>query len=694
MTMERDDYLYDIFISYRHKPLDGAVASKAIQWLESYKLPGPQQRQGLSGVRRVFRDTEELSVSGVLSDTIAKALNGSRNLVVICSPDTPESEWVDKEVSTFIELGRANHIYALLIEGNTNTSFPKSLKTVADIQSRTLDAREGDKRHILTEMRQALLPVIARCAGCTEADLRRADRLRATARTTLRYAGSACLFVLVLGVSLLLWQTADRYRAAAAAEQSATMSLIDSLTYDLPAALSGLPGTYGPISGMLTENVAQINEILEVSADANTVNREKAANLEKLARVYAIMGDSSKAAESSRQAVALYEALYEETEEDGALADYASGLSNLANRLGEQGGFAEADALLEKAIDLQGLLAAGDQDYMADMGRYYHNRAVNTIDMGDLRGAARQAEDSLAVIESLAEKGAKGLGDDIISICRTLGSCYGRLAEYGAADEALQKAMSIALANIEDSDTRGNRRTLAAAYSSVASNFSLWGNPGESARYHLLAIEQYKALAEDTDNKEAIRALADAYSNHGISLNTFGDYGEAHEYYVLALDIYSELALDGNPRIQAGYAAVYYALAENALDAADYTEAKAYYDESLALYEPVADTLGYRYKAEFLAKRSYYKIIFGNDKAGALEDSLSAMELVPDSTLIRIIHAYALMYNNEYDDCMALFEALAAQGENERQNIREDFNVLRAMGLDHPYMKDIEVLIG
>ena len=691
--MERDGYQYDIFISYRHKPLDGAVASGAIQWLESYKLPDRQQRQGLSGVRRVFRDTEELSVSGTLSDTIAEALNSARNLIVICSPDTPASEWVDKEVSTFIELGRENHIYALLIEGNKDISFPPSLKKVADISSRTLDAREGDKRHILIEMRQALIPVIARCAGCTEADLRRSDRLRAMAQTTLRYAGGACLFALVLAVSLMLWQTADRYRAAAAAEQSAAMSLIGSLTYDLPAALSGLPGTYGPISGMLSYNVVKINEILEVSSDIHTVNREKAANLEKLARVHAIMGDSMEAATSSSQAVELYKALYEETGTKESLSDYASGLNNFANRLGEQGDFVKAGALLETAIALQEKIASDSADYKADLGRYYHNIAVNNINTGDFRQAALQAEQSLDIIEELAASGEPFLESDIIAICRTLGSCYGRLAEYGEADLALQKALSIAQAQIQESGTRANHRILAAAYSSLASNYSLWGNPDETSYYYRLAIEQYEMLAEDTDNKEALRSLGNAYMNLGVSLNTFGSYNKAHYYYNLALVIYGELAKDGNPLAQAQYAGVYYAMAENALDAAAYKKARTWYEKCLALYEPVAESLGNRYHAEYLAKRSYYKIVFAKDRAGALEDSTEAMGMLP-STLVRIIHAYALMYNNEYDSCIMLAAEVAAQGENERQNIREDFAVLRAMGFDHPYMKDIEALMG
>ena len=49
-------------------------------------------------------------------------------LVVVCSAETPSSEWIDREVGIFIELGRADRIYPLLISGDPEHSFPPSLK--------------------------------------------------------------------------------------------------------------------------------------------------------------------------------------------------------------------------------------------------------------------------------------------------------------------------------------------------------------------------------------------------------------------------------------------------------------------------------------------------------------------------------------------------------------------------------------
>ena len=116
-------FRYDVFLSYRHMPLDTAVTKKVFSWLEGYKLPASVRSQGKREIKRVFRDQEELPLSGILTETIDEALSSSEILIVICSADTPSSRWVDREIEMFSELGRQEHIY-----GDFEASFPPTLK--------------------------------------------------------------------------------------------------------------------------------------------------------------------------------------------------------------------------------------------------------------------------------------------------------------------------------------------------------------------------------------------------------------------------------------------------------------------------------------------------------------------------------------------------------------------------------------
>ena len=78
-------YTYDVFFSYRHKPLDSQITEKLFNMVESYRLPEPLRARGCQDVHRAFRDTEELAVSRILTDTIDKALHSTNCLVVVCS---------------------------------------------------------------------------------------------------------------------------------------------------------------------------------------------------------------------------------------------------------------------------------------------------------------------------------------------------------------------------------------------------------------------------------------------------------------------------------------------------------------------------------------------------------------------------------------------------------------------------------
>ncbi len=124
-------YKYDAFISYRHTEPDKAIAEKLHRMLETYKVPKAVIKMGSQKkVGRVFRDREELPTSSNLADSIQEALENSEHLIVICSPRTPHSQWVCKEIETFSELHGHDRILALLIEGEPEESFPDQLRLV------------------------------------------------------------------------------------------------------------------------------------------------------------------------------------------------------------------------------------------------------------------------------------------------------------------------------------------------------------------------------------------------------------------------------------------------------------------------------------------------------------------------------------------------------------------------------------
>ena len=135
---------YIAFISYRHTELDKKVAKRIHGMIESYVIPkelrssASYQNEDAVGVKnnkklgKVFRDEEELPVSSNLTESIQTALDHSKFLIVICSPDTPESIWVEREIAYFIEHHDRDHVIGVLVEGTPDKSFPKLLTEITE----------------------------------------------------------------------------------------------------------------------------------------------------------------------------------------------------------------------------------------------------------------------------------------------------------------------------------------------------------------------------------------------------------------------------------------------------------------------------------------------------------------------------------------------------------------------------------
>lgn len=130
--MIEEKYQYFAFISYQRR--DEEWAKWLQHKLEHYRLPS-----NLNGrtdlpkeIRPVFKDTSELT-PGNLPEQIHLALEQSKFLIVICSPRSAQSEWVNKEVETFMSMGRTDSIIPFIIDGRPFSSnseeecFPQAI---------------------------------------------------------------------------------------------------------------------------------------------------------------------------------------------------------------------------------------------------------------------------------------------------------------------------------------------------------------------------------------------------------------------------------------------------------------------------------------------------------------------------------------------------------------------------------------
>lgn len=103
--------LYDAFISYKHGG-DRPVASGLQTVLQSLGKPWWRRR-----TMRIFRDDTTLVPSHQLWASIEKALTQSRNLILIASPESADSPWVEKEVAYWLANRKLDSLYIALTAG-------------------------------------------------------------------------------------------------------------------------------------------------------------------------------------------------------------------------------------------------------------------------------------------------------------------------------------------------------------------------------------------------------------------------------------------------------------------------------------------------------------------------------------------------------------------------------------------------
>ena len=173
---------YDAFISYRHTPLDMEMAKKIHSALETYHIPASvRKKTGKKKIERIFRDQEELPIGSDLNDNISSALEGSEFLIVICSPDTPGSYWVGKEIDTFISLHGREHILAVLVAGEPCDSFPPQLLVDDEgnaVEPLAADVRADNPKERKKLFKTEILRLAAPIIGCSYDDLKQRHRER------------------------------------------------------------------------------------------------------------------------------------------------------------------------------------------------------------------------------------------------------------------------------------------------------------------------------------------------------------------------------------------------------------------------------------------------------------------------------------------------------------------------------------
>ena len=197
---------YKAFISYSHQ--DEPHAAWLHRALESYRIP--RRLVGLDGqhgtvpgkLTPVFRDRDELASATDLSEKITSALNESESLIVICSPASAQSRWVNEEIRHFRNSGKADRIFCIVVDGDPQSDepgkacFPSAL--LENEESLGHEPLAADIRKWADGKHLAKLKLVAGILGIRLDELRRRELQRK--RKVQAVAGFAAAAVIALAI--------------------------------------------------------------------------------------------------------------------------------------------------------------------------------------------------------------------------------------------------------------------------------------------------------------------------------------------------------------------------------------------------------------------------------------------------------------------------------------------------------------
>ncbi|MEO8257014.1 MAG: TIR domain-containing protein [Acidobacteriota bacterium] len=427
---------YRAFISYASA--DRGIGERFQRAIEHYRIPRPLRGvdRGFGPVPKrltpLFRDRSDAEAGGSLDAALAVAIERSEAMVLLCSPASARSEWVNKEIRRFKALGRSGRIFPVLVDGAPirfdgerapHGAFPPALFQRVDDSGRVI--AEDDPEPLAADVRAAgdgfelaKLKVVAGLTGVglTELTQRQLEAERRDRTIVRRIAGVMTALAAAAVIAAVL-----AYRSAEAARTRLSNAI------EMAARRVDDGARFGDEYGVPSEVIHQLLNGAERDF-ATLIGREETGvpvlELQRgrllvlFSRLYRAIGDSAQQLARARDGLATLERVPTARQllrPSTWLATLPSARDLTGERLGAlealalavaetNGSDGDVTAMLERGRDLAS--RSERPDYVA---RFWSRLGERQYDRGDIVKARAAQDAAIAALDSYLTGASVGL---------------------------------------------------------------------------------------------------------------------------------------------------------------------------------------------------------------------------------------------------------------------------------------------
>jgi tetratricopeptide (TPR) repeat protein len=543
------DYRYKAFVSYSWA--DAVWGKWLLHALETYHTP--KALVGMAGLHGpvaarlipLFKDREEEAAGASIGKAVEAALASSEFLIVICSPRSAASKWVNHELAWFKTHRDPDRILALIVDGEPGSGetecFPKALthNVLADLTITdqpedaplAADARDsGDgKRKARLKLAAALLGV-----GLDELvgrdDRRRALRQRWVTAGSLLFGGS---------MAALAW-TAVQARNEADLQRAESDGLVEFMLTDLREKLEPV-GRLDALDVVGQRALKYYAGQKPGSLDADALGRRSRA-LHLVGEVRDLRGDSETALVAFRQAATTTgELLARDPDNPKRIFDHAQSVFWVGAIAFQRGEMKEAEAAFgnyKKFADQLVRIDPKKPEWLMELKYAESNLGTLQLELGNYLEADRAFSRSLSIIEEIVAQNTEdpGLQIELATSISWVVTVSEYLGERPKALGMLAREMSIYRQILQqDSGNHWVLSQLVNALASLAKVQLANGNLSQTGKTYRTALDLSNGLLRiEPDNSVWLEVNAALHTANAEVLQMSGSFREAHGEVVAA----------------------------------------------------------------------------------------------------------------------------------------------------------------